>query len=65
MRTREVSSGNNVLLLSPVFNKCPVVEIVAERALVVSATRMVGSGPARVEIPGVMIAGVVGAGCGH
>ena len=65
MRTRDVSSASNVLLLSPVFSKCPVVEIVAERALVVSATRIVGSGPARVEISGVMIAGVVVAGCGH
>ncbi len=42
-RTRATSIGTNVAT-SVAFIKCPIVEIVAERTSVASATRMVGSG---------------------
>ena len=64
-RTRDVSRANRVLLFPLAFIRCPVVEMTAERASVVSATRIVGSGPANGVRVGAVMTGVEAAGAGH
>ncbi len=64
-RTRDVSSASSVLPPPVAFIRCPVVEMVAERASVVRATRIVGSGPVSVVRLGVLMTGVVAAGGVH
>ena len=65
MRTREVSIAISFVPPPLAFIKWPVVEIVAERASVVSATRIVGSGPLIAVSTGDVITGVDAAGAGH
>jgi len=63
--TREVSSARSVLPFPLAFIRRPVLEMTADRASVLSAIRIFGSGPAMAVMTGVGIEGVAVGAWGH